>query len=236
MRKISFSNILVAIGLFGTLLFIPYIADVIITGIEAEYSINVPLYFNLDRWYEVMSIALPAALTYLVIRQSEQQQKESEVVQTRMERINKSLLEMNLKSKIGYFIPKIYIEDHMQDSRKQHYPHKMDKHIVLVNEGDDNTFIHSVDLWVCGKKKNLDPMSPICFLCKPPFNEMLFECYLSDEELKMSQIDMEIVIFAENTYGYMYRQILQIGFACKNNIGIVNSFNMELKEGHYNAN
>lgn len=65
MKRVRFSNILVAVGVFAILLIAPYLLNTLIDGVYREYGYQIPLYFNLDTWYDIMSIAFPAALTYM---------------------------------------------------------------------------------------------------------------------------------------------------------------------------
>ena len=236
MKRISFSSILVTIGLFGVLLFLPYIFDVIIDGLSRMYDIQIPFYFNLDNWYDVMSIALPAALTYLVIRQSEQQQRENDKAQQRMEHLNARMLDIELKSKMGYLLPYFKLKDAglSEDSRRT-YPHYLKEHLKLVNAGDDDLFITSVEMVANNTHSQIPCNTALYVSKKPPFNEFCIEWNLDDKTFASPQIDVKLDIEMKNTKGYKYRQILYIGFENNNGTGTINRFNMDIQEATAHA-
>lgn len=235
-KRISFSSILVTIGLFGVLLFLPYMLDVIINGLSRACGIQIPLYFNLDRWYDVMSIAFPAALTYLVIRQSEWQQEENDKAQQRMEQLNSRILDMELKAKMGYLLPYFRLKDAgLSEDSRHPYPHYFKEHLKLVNASDDDLFVTSVKMTINETQSEI-PCEIILYVSKrPPYNEFCIEWKLDEETFTSPQIDVRLDIGMKNTKGYQYMQILYIGFENKNGIGTINRFNMEIQEVPSNA-
>lgn len=133
MKRVRFSNILVAVGVFAILLIAPYLLNTLIDGVYREYGYQIPLYFNLDTWYDIMSIAFPAALTYIVIRQSERQQKDNMEMQKSLERINEKMLDLEKKSKIGYFVPHVKLKDAGIDGFEHSY--------IRSEMSNDNLFV-----------------------------------------------------------------------------------------------
>ncbi len=231
MRKIKFGNILTTISIFATLLIVPYVFDTLIDGICREYGYQIPFYFNLDRWFDIMAIAFPSALTYIVICQSESQQKDNTEMQKSLEHINAKMLNLEQKAKIGYFIPYVKLKDAGIDGfERSYYPHDLRKYITLSNMGNDDVFIIGADGIVNGKKYDI-PLSDELFVPKSsPLKELLLDCTLSDEDLSVSNIDVVIKLTLRNMIGYEYIQILNIGFINHSGKGEVNSFNMSIRE------
>lgn len=69
-KKGSLVKTLFTIAEFSVVLFLPYFLEVLISAVERNYEIVIPIHFNLDVIYIIYAIAFPAGLTYLVIRQS----------------------------------------------------------------------------------------------------------------------------------------------------------------------
>lgn len=228
MRKISFGKILVCACTFGTFLIIPYILNAFVVALNREFNIVVPLYFNLDNWYDLMAIAFPSALTYFVLSQSEQQQKENVNLQARMEQLNKKMLDIELKSKIGYFLPNV--DTKRRDGVWLPYKHLLKDGIDLVHAGDDIVFVIEASYMFHGQRRSVIKNKALCFIDKPSFNCYHFALDLTEEELRMFQIDIDIILVLKNSKGYQYRQIINLGFDNNNGEAIINRFNMIIQE------
>lgn len=237
MKRIKLGDILATIGIFATLLIIPYILDTLIDGVYRTYGFQIPLYFNLETWSDIMAIAFPSALTYVVIRQSEIQQRNNAEMQKSLERINEKMLNIEQKTKKGYFIPYVKLKEAGIDGfNNSYYPHDLRKYITLSNVGNDDVFIIEADSVINGKKHDI-PLSEDLFVPKSaPLKELLLDCALSDEDLLVSHIDVVIRLTLRNMVGYEYVQVLNIGFTNHEGKGEVNSFNMSIQEVLNHAN
>lgn len=231
MKRVRFSNILVAVGVFAILLIAPYLLNTLIDGVYREYGYQIPLYFNLDTWYDIMSIAFPAALTYIVIRQSERQQKDNMEMQKSLERINEKMLDLEKKSKIGYFVPHVKLKDAGIDGfEHSYYNHDLKKYITLANVGTDDVFVIKASGSINGRIYNVPCEKGLFVPNNSLLKELNFDCSLHEEGLSLPHIDLEINLTLRNMIGYEYVQMLFIGFKNNNGRGTVDSFNMSIQE------
>ena len=228
MNKITIKTVLLFLCIFLGLLLAPYIINSIIWIVcIAIKSQSIPS-IKTSEWNSLMAIALPSALTYLVLRQSEQQQKENEHLQIRMERLNEKMLQTELKSRIGFFLP--IVDDKRADGRW--IPHRYDlaDGIELNHAGDDIVFVTEASYIFHEKRKFIIQDESICFIDKPSFSCYCVGVDLSDEDLKLPQIDIDIELCLKNSKGFQYKQIINLGFENDNGLAIINRFNMNLVE------
>lgn len=231
MRKITLRNILVFVGIFGTIILVPQIFNSIIRVLGQTLNICIPLRIDLNNWYNIIAIALPSALSYIVVKQSEQQQKENVDLQNRMEEINKKMVELELKSEIGYLRPYFSLKDAGADgSDRQPYPYRLNEYIKLVNSGEHDFFIISANFSVNGNHHVLPCNTPLFISKQLPYNVFCMETNCLSDELNCTQIDMEIELVLKTVKGFRYKQLLFLGFENTHKIGIVNKFNFEIQE------
>lgn len=228
MKKLSIRKFLLFVSCFCVILLIPEIINSIIWIICMALRLSAIPYIRTDDWFTLMAIAFPSALTYLVIRQSEQQQEENERLQIRMERLNEKIFNTELKSKIGYFVPEVDKKD--IHGRWVPYSHPLKKGIDLIHAGDDIVFVIEASYVFQGKRLYVKQNEPICFLNKLSFNCYCLECDFTDEDLDLPQIDLDIELVMKNSKGYQYKQIINLGFDNDHGIGIINRFNMSIQE------
>lgn len=231
MKKINLRKILVFVGIIGSIIQAPQIFNSIVKAFSRAFNICIPLRIDLNNWYNIMAIAFPSALTYTVIKQSEQQQKENINLQNRMEKVNKKMLELELKSEIGYLRPYFSLKDAgTEGNNRQPYPYKLNKYIKLVNSGEHDFFIISVNFVVNGSQHIVPCNIPLFISKQSPYNEFVIETDCLSDELSCAQIDMEIELVLKTITGFQYKQLLFLGFENTNNVGIVNKFNFEILE------
>lgn len=186
-------------------------------------------------WCDIIAVAIPSALTCFVIKQSEVQQKASDKNQERMERINQRMLQLELKSRIGYMVPELYNQIGTDNTRTVLYKHNLKRSICLKNIGDDDVFVISATVRA-NEREHFDSTNRPLYVSKHAlYNDFCIDLQLSELELKQNQVDAEIELNLRNTKGYTYKQVLYIGFENQDGVGIINKFNTEIKEIEENA-
>lgn len=228
MNKISLKDVLrIAVG-FGLILIAPEIINFFIRAICVLFKLEGALIFDIKDWYTVMAIAIPSALTFLVLRQSEQQQKENAKIQEKAEQLSEKMLQTELRAKVGYFLPKV--DDKLSDGRWIPHSHDLRDSISFIHAGDDIVFLTEASYVFKGERSNLLEGQSICFIDKPSFNCYGVELEFSEEDLAMPQIDIDFEFTLRNSKGFCYKQIINLGFDNDNGIGIINRFNMNIQE------
>lgn len=216
--------------MFILFLLTPQIINSILDYIGSNYLIFIPFRMDTKNWYQIMAIAFPCALSYIVIKQSEIQQKENELAQKRLEEMNQQLLDLQLKSNLGYLLPNYNSEknNHPYDNQIM-YTEGKGTFIKLINAGDDDIFVLAFKETINGVVTS-DTLSKPLYLSKSAaFNNMLFECHLTEENHEEKFLDIVIEIEIKNMRGYRYRQILYMGFENKNSLYSMEKFNMEIR-------
>lgn len=231
MKRISLKSIVIWLLCFVTLAAFPYLCNTIIDAVNQYSRINIPFCVDTNLYFDFAAIAISSTLTYLVIRQSSQQQTENYDVQSKMEKISARMLELELRDGIGYLRPYFSLKDAgTEGSHRQPYPYKLNQYIVLVNSGDADLFIISTKFEVNGKPYVLPSASPLFISKQSPFNEFCLQTTCLSDDLDDSQIDMTIEFSLKNLKGFQYKQILFIGFKNHERIGHLNKFNCEIQE------
>lgn len=228
MNKITLKDVLLIAGCFGLVLIVPEIINLFIQVICVVFKFDETLLFDIKDWYNVMAIAIPSALTFLVLRQSELQQKENAKIQEKAEQISEKMLQTELRSKVGYFLPKV--DDKLRDGRWIPHRHDLRDSISFVHAGDDIIFLTEASYIFKGVRNNLFEGQSICFIDKPSFNCYCVELELSEEDLNMPQIDIDFEFTLKNSKGFCFKQIINLGFGNDKGIGIINRFNMNIQE------
>lgn len=229
MKKFGLGKVLGCFAVFGVLMLIPFFFNLSIEFINNRFNTTFTLEIQWDKWCDFIAVVLPSALTYIVIKQSEQQQKEHMEAQDRLDTINKRMLEMELKSRLGYFIPP-FSQSVAGEERRIPYSYDLKGYIRLENNGDDDVFVSSVKVINGNNAHNECADKHLYFSKKSPYNVLLINLKLSEEQLLEKQIDVKIEINMKNTKGYQYSQRLDIGFANHNGTGEINKFNMDIQE------
>ena len=101
---------------------------------------------------------------------------------------------------------------------------------IFLNASDDDVFVSSIKVINGDNTHNNCADKNLYFSKKPPYNVLLIDLKLSEEQLLEKQIGVRIEIRMKNTKGYQYSQMLDIGFANHNGIGEINKFNMVIQE------
>lgn len=228
LKKTDYKKVLIPVCIFGIFLFFPYFLNIIVTLIESKMGAQHITGLDFDLWYDVLAIAFPSALTYLVLQQSEQQQEENKRMQEKLERLNEKMFETELKSKIGFFLPQL--DEEISGNKKRIYKHDLRKHISLIHSGDDIVFVDEACYIVNYKKTYGFVHEPMCFIDKAGFNKLYVEIDFDDDTLKQSEVELKIELRLKNSKGYRYMQKISLGFSNDNGIGRVDKFNMSIEE------
>ena len=80
MKKTGLGKIVIIVCVFSFLLFMPYLINVVLIAVQVNMKAQTVVVLDLDLWYDILAIGCPCALTYLVLYQSEQQQKENLII------------------------------------------------------------------------------------------------------------------------------------------------------------
>ena len=152
-------------------------------------------------------------------------------MQKSLERINEKMLDLEKKSKIGYFVPHVKLKDAGIDGFKHsYYNHDLKKYITLANVGTDDVFVIKASGSINGRIYNVPCEKGLFVPNNSLLKELNFDCSLHEEELSLPHIDLEINLTLRNMIGYEYVQMLFIGFKNNNGRGTVDSFNMSIQE------
>lgn len=89
----------------------PFVINFVIEFISTCFKFEIDWRIEWHEWCDFIAVALPSALTYAVIQQSERHEKDNTKTQEKLETINRKMLVMEQQSKMGYFIPYIKLKD-----------------------------------------------------------------------------------------------------------------------------
>ncbi len=226
MKKLVYLGIAACIAL---LFILPYGINYVLNCIDPTISATVRYRIDVEGWHNAIAIIIPTVLSYFVYKQSEIQQAANESTQKRLERMNRRLLDNELKAHRGYFIPETYAFLGEGKNRIE-YPHQLDKYISLANEGNDLVFVSHVDVVANSIPTFSGDMKPVCFWADSPHKVFSLEPHLTEELLKASQIDFVITLHLKNSRGFSYIEVLEAGFSWDGKSGRVNALNMEFQE------
>ena len=199
----------------------------------ADNPKNTVTHIDVKDWNSAVPPIISALMSLLVIFQAEKQRETSEKAQERMERINEKMLDTERRGKIGYFVP--IVNESLPTGKEIRVRHPLKQYIYLRCLGGNGVFASQNSLSVCGIEKEIPQHEPLWFSSDDSFNEMNFECFLTDEELNYPELNIFISFSLTNILGYKYKQELEIGFENKSGYGTVSSFNMRLLEAEQNA-
>ena len=220
-KKATF--IILAISIF--FLFFPYFYNAVVPFIAKKCeNINCSL-INISAWNDTVSVLAPMILSTVVILQSKNHQDD-------LKSINDRMLNLEEKSKLGYFLPYVFLKDAgIEGCDHSNYSHSIDKQVDIYNGGTDNVFIVSAFGKANGRKFEI-PINEKLFVPNDgPFRKIHLECFLTKEELALDNIEVEFDLLLQNMLGYKYHQILRLNFEIINDYGIVKGFNMNIKDG-----
>lgn len=205
-------------------LFFPYFYNAVVPFIAKNCeNINCSL-INISAWNDTVSVLAPMILSAVVILQSENHQDD-------LKSINDRMLNLEEKSKLGYFLPYVSIkETGIEGYDHSNYSHSIDKQVDIYNGGTDNVFIVSAFGKANGRKFDI-PINEKLFVPNDgPLRKIHLECFLTKEELALDNIELEFDLLLQNMLGYKYHQILRLNFEIINDYGIVKGFNMNIKD------
>ncbi len=226
--------------LFTVCLFIvaiPFLLNFFVSFLNAHTHIRCEWKISWSDWCDIVAVVIPSVLTWVVIKQSEEQQRVNEKNQDRMEHINQRMLDLERRAHFGYLIPELNDSRIKKElGRTVRYHHDLRSFVSLTNIGDDDIFILFSEIRVNGGRIQNPVKIPLYIAKQPPFNIFNVNLQLDDYDLAKNQIDVEIEIHMKNTKGYVYSQILFIGFENENGDGIINKFNISIEELDDNAN
>ncbi len=124
--------------------------------------------------------------------------------------INKRLLELEKKSKRGYFVPEhnIKVDGLPRMISRTHY---IEEHgISLVCCGEDNVFVSKEICILNGRK--IENNHEIFVTTNGDFNKIFIPVELNDEERTSKNLNIDIVLHLENSRMYRYIQTLYLTF------------------------
>lgn len=207
------------------LLFFPHLYNCVVTFIAKKCENINCLLINTSAWNETVSILVPMILSAVVILQSENHQDD-------LKSINDRMLNLEEKSKLGYFLPYVSLKDDgIEEYNHSNYPHQIDECVDIYNGGTDNVFIVSAFGKANGRKFDI-PINEKLFVPNDgPLRKIHLECFLTNEELALDNIELEFDLLLQNMLGYKYHQILKLNFEIIDACGIVKGFNMNIKDG-----
>lgn len=205
-------------------LFFPYFYNVVVPFIAKKCeNINCSL-INISAWNDTVSVLAPMILSTLVILQSENHQDD-------LKSINDRMINLEEKSKLGYFLPYVFLKDAgIEGCDHSNYSHSIDKQVDIYNGGTDNVFIVSAFGKANGRKFDIPINEKLFVPNEGPLRKIHLECFLTNEELALDNIELEFDLLLQNMLGYKYHQILRLNFEIINDYGIVKGFNMNIKD------
>lgn len=215
---------LIILAIFIILLFFPHLYNSVVPFIAKNCeNINCSL-INISAWNDTVSVLAPMILSAVVILQSENHQDD-------LKSINDRMLNLEEKSKLGYFLPYVSIKKTgIEGYDHSNYSHSIDKQVDIYNGGTDNVFIVSAFGKANGRKFDI-PINEKLFVPNDgPLRKIHLECFLTKEELALDNIELEFDLLLQNMLGYKYHQILRLNFEIINDYGIVKGFNMNIKD------
>lgn len=233
MTHIGAKKVIIPVCAFLIVLFLPQLINAILIYVQAKNGTNTIYTLDLEYWYDIAAIAFPCGLTYMVLRQSEQQQKENRDLQERMEHLNERMLNSELKTHIGYFLPEI--NETIAGRRNIPVRHNLHNGIGLIHAGDDIVFVMRSVCYHGGKEDASSQGEPVCYLNQPSLRKYCVDCVFDESELKAPQVDVVIELFLQNSKGYQYKQTIDFGFENDNEAWTINRFNMRIEEAPADA-
>lgn len=215
--------------IFIFILILPYFYNFIVLFVVKKCeNINISL-INTSKWIDIMSVLAPMILSAVVILQSENHQDD-------LKSINDRMLNLEEKSKLGYFLPYVSIkETGIEGCDHSNYSHSIDKQVDIYNGGTDNVFIVSAFGKANGRKFDIPINEKLFVPNEGPFRKIHLECFLTKEELALDNIELEFDLLLQNMLGYKYHQILKLNFEIIDACGIVKGFNMNIKDSKKDA-
>lgn len=215
---------LIILAIFIILLFFPHLYNSVVPFIAKKCeNINCSL-INTSAWNDTVSVLAPMILSAIVILQSENHQSD-------LKSINDRMLNLEEKSKLGYFLPYVSLKDAgIEGYNHSNYSHKIDENVDVYNGGTDNVFIVSAFGKANGRKFDIPINEKLFVPNNGPLRKINLNCYLTKEELALDNIELEFDLLLQNMLGYKYHQILKLNFEIINDYGIVKGFNMNIKD------
>ena len=144
--------------------------------------------------------------------------------------INKRILNSELKTNIGYFLPKSDVKRTVDDNNVTvPYDYKLNKSLPLYNSGDSSInvikSIHKIN-----DTRKIEDDTPFFAPEKGEFTRMDMLLKLSEEELRFDKISIEMDIIMENLRGYRYKQTLYMYFTKNGNTHNLTGFNTKIAD------
>ncbi len=132
-----------------------------------------------------------------------------------MREANDKLLNLERKSKRGYFVPEhnIKAEGFPRPIARPHYIEKQG--ISLICCGEDNVYVSKSVYILNGRSVEND--YGIFVTTEGDFKKIFVPIELNDEERKLDEIKIDIVLYLENSRAYRYTQTLYLTFKKQKN-------------------
>ena len=128
----------------------------------------------------------------------------------RANEVNRRLMELEKKSKRGYFVPE-------HNSKAEGFPrpvarqHCIEKQgISLICCGEDNVYV-SKSVYVLNER-SVENNYGIFVTTEGDFKKIFVPIELNDEERKLDELKIDIVLYLENSRAYRYTQTLYLTF------------------------
>lgn len=224
MKKSVKTTTLIILGVSIILLFFPHFYNTVVPFIAKKCENISCSLINTSAWNGTVSVLAPMILSAVVILQSENHQDD-------LKSINDRMLNLEEKSKLGYFLPYVSLKDAgIEGYNHSNYPHQIDEYVDIYNCGTDNVFIVSAFGKANGRKFDI-PINEKLFVPNDgPHRKIHLNCYLTKEELALDNIELEFDLLLQNMFGYKYHQTLKLNFEIIDDCGVVKGFNMNIKD------
>jgi len=176
----------------------------------------------LDYVLQILSAICTLAAVVVAVWQTNRANKQAD----KANELSSKLMNLELKSKIGYFLP----QDKMSAGDIViPYPYDLSKTLPLNNCGDDFANLLKT------KFKINHLRSVICdtqFFApeKGEFTRLDLDLGLTNAELACQNIDVEVALVMENSRGYRYRQTLCLAFSKNNGGYLLSKFNTSIED------
>lgn len=128
----------------------------------------------------------------------------------RANEVNRRLMELEKKSKRGYFVPEhnIKADGFPRPVARPHYIEKQG--ISLICCGEDNVYVSKSVYVLNGRSVEND--YGIFVTTEGDFKKIFVPIELNDEERKLDELKIDIVLYLENSRAYRYTQTLYLTF------------------------
>ena len=142
---------------------------------------------------------------------------------------NNRLLELEKKSKRGYFVPEhsVKVDKFPNPVIRDHFIE--DPGISLVCCGEDNVYVSKSGYFLNGR--TIEKNDELFVTTEGEFNKAFISIELTEDERTLTELNIEIVLHLENSRRYHYTQTLYLSFKKRSEKGYrLSSFNSKFSD------